>query len=127
MCGIYVSNLKFKEEELKQRLKTIEFRGPDFTGVQQKNSLNFGHLRLSILDLDERANQPMVSGNYTLVFNGEIYNYKDIKDELILLGHSFTTNGDSEVLLRGFIEWGKEVVHKLNGMFAFVIYNTKQV
>ena len=123
MCGIYVSNLKFKEEELKQRLKTIEFRGPDFTGVQQKNSLNFGHLRLSILDLDERANQPMVSGSYTLVFNGEIYNYKDIKDELILLGHSFTTNGDSEVLLKGFIEWGKEVVHKLNGMFAFVIYN----
>ena len=123
MCGIYVSNLKFSEEELKRRLKTIEFRGPDFTGIQQKNGLNFGHLRLSILDLDERANQPMVSGSYTLVFNGEIYNYKDIKDELILLGHYFTTNGDSEVLLRGFIEWGKEVVHKLNGMFAFVIYD----
>jgi len=126
MCGIYASNLTFSEKEIKTKLKTIEFRGPDYTGVLQKDKVSFGHLRLSILDLAERSNQPMVFDNYTMVFNGEIYNFKEIKEELISLGHTFNTTGDSEVLLKGFIEWGKAVVPKLNGMFAFAIYDIKK-
>ena len=124
MCGIYATNLPFSEKEIKEKLKKIDFRGPDFCGVLKKDSLSFGHLRLSILDLDKRSNQPMVFDNYTLVFNGEIYNFKTIREELISLGHKFTTTGDSEVLLKGFVEWGKDVVEKINGMFAFVIYNS---
>jgi len=123
MCGIYVSNFTFTEKEIKTKLKTIEFRGPDYTGVIQKDKLSFGHLRLSILDLEERSNQPMVFDNYTIVFNGEIYNFSEIKKELVTLGYSFNTTGDSEVLLKGYVEWGQAVVPKLNGMFAFAIYD----
>ena len=123
MCGIYTTNLTFSEKEIKTKLSTIEFRGPDYTGVLIQDNVSFGHLRLSILDLEERSNQPMVFDNYTMVFNGEIYNFQDIKKELICLGYTFTTTGDSEVLLKGFIEWGKSVVPKLNGMFAFAVYN----
>lgn len=123
MCGIYATNLTFSESKIKEKLKKIDFRGPDFCGVLKKDNLSFGHLRLSILDLDKRSNQPMVFDNYILVFNGEIYNFKTLREELISLGHKFTTTGDSEVLLKGFIEWGKKVVDKINGMFAFVIYN----
>ena len=105
------------------KLKTIEFRGPDYTGFIQRNKLSFGHLRLSILDLEERSNQPMVYDNYTLVFNGEIYNFSEIKKELVTLGYSFNTTGDTEVLLKGYKEWGQTVVSKLNGMFAFAIHD----
>ena len=123
MCGIYATNIPFTEKEIRVKLKTIEFRGPDYTGVLQKNNLSFGHLRLSILDLDERSNQPMVLDNYTMVFNGEIYNFQDIKDELTSLGNTFNTTGDTEVLLKAYKEWGQAVVPKLNGMFAFVIHD----
>ena len=123
MCGIYASNLTFSEKEIRSKLKTIDFRGPDYTGVLHQDKVSFGHLRLSILDIEERSNQPMVVDNYTLVFNGEIYNFQNIKKELISLGYTFNTTGDTEVLLKGFIEWGKAVVLRLNGMFAFAIYN----
>ena len=123
MCGIYVTNLTFNEKEIRSKLKAIEFRGPDYTGVLKKDKLSFGHLRLSILDLDERSNQPMSLEDYIIVFNGEIYNFHEIKDELISLGHTFNTTGDTEVLLKGYKEWGQAVVPKLNGMFAFAIYD----
>lgn len=123
MCGIYISNIVFSEKEVKTKLKTINFRGPDYMGILQENDLTFGHLRLSILDLDERSNQPMSLEDYIIVFNGEIYNFQEIKEELISLGHTFNTTGDTEVLLKGFIEWGQAVVPKLNGMFAFAIHD----
>jgi len=123
MCGIYVTNIPFSETEIRTKLKTIEFRGPDHTGILQENGLSFGHLRLSILDLDVRSNQPMQMEDYTIVFNGEIYNFQDIKDELTSLGHTFNTTGDTEVLLKAYKEWGQAVVSKLNGMFAFVIHD----
>lgn len=123
MCGIYITNIPFSEKEIRVKLKAIEFRGPDYTGVLQKDELSFGHLRLSILDLDERSNQPMQMEDYTIVFNGEIYNFQAIKEELISLGHTFNTSGDTEVLLKAYQEWGQAAVPKLNGMFAFAIHD----
>ena len=123
MCGIYLTNIPFAEEEVKIKLESIQFRGPDFTGIQKIDDLTFGHLRLSILDLDVRSHQPMQFEEFTIVFNGEIYNFQDIKKELIDLGYAFNTTGDTEVLLKGYKEWGESIVQKLNGMFAFAIYD----
>jgi asparagine synthase (glutamine-hydrolysing) len=123
MCGIYLTNIPFAEDEVKVKLESIQFRGPDYTGVQKVDDLTFGHLRLSILDLDIRSHQPMEFEDFTIVFNGEIYNFQNIKEELLALGYIFKTSGDTEVLLKGFKEWGEAVVPKLNGMFAFAIYN----
>lgn len=123
MCGIYVTNLSIDQDNLKRKLNFISHRGPDFKGYFQKNDLSFGHTRLSILDLDTRSNQPMIHNEFTLVFNGEIYNYKTIRKELEELGEIFSTQGDSEVILIGYKRWGKNVVPKLNGMFAFSIYD----
>lgn len=123
MCGIYLTNIPLKKEKLKIKLEGIAHRGPDFTGIFQQDGLSFGHTRLSILDLDKRSNQPMIHEDYTLVFNGEIYNYKTLKKELVDLGHVFLTQSDSEVLLIGYKQWGKALVSKLNGMFAFSIYD----
>lgn len=84
-----------------------------------------GHRRLSILDLSEHAHQPMCNEteNYWIVFNGEIYNYKTIRSELIELGHHFSSNSDTEVVLKAFIEWGKDCLVRFNGMWSFVIYD----
>jgi asparagine synthase (glutamine-hydrolysing) len=123
MCGIYLTNIAFSEEEVIRKLESIKFRGPDYTGIQKVADLTFGHLRLSILDLDARSNQPMQIEDFTIVFNGEIYNFHDIKTELLDLGYTFDTTGDTEVLLKGFMEWGDDIVPKLNGMFAFAICN----
>lgn len=125
MCGIYLTNIPFESEEVKNKLESISYRGPDFTGISKINNLTFGHLRLSILDLDPRSNQPMLYDDLTIVFNGEIYNYKDVKTELLELGYEFKTESDTEVLLIGYKHWGKEILHKINGMFAFCIYDLK--
>ena len=129
MCGIYITNIPFAEQEIKTKLEAIQFRGPDYTGIQKIDDIIMGHLRLSILDLDVRSHQPMGFENFTIVFNGEIYNFEEIKNDLIALGYAFQTTGDTEVLLKGYKEWGTEIVAKLNGMFAFAIYNsvTKKV
>lgn len=124
MCGIYLTNIPFAPEEVKSKLESIQFRGPDYTGIKEVDDLIFGHLRLSILDLEVRSHQPLQFEEYTIVFNGEIYNYQDIKEELESLGYTFKTTGDTEVLLKGYAVWGHELVPKLNGMFAFAIYNT---
>jgi len=87
--------------------------------------VGLGHRRLSILDLSETGHQPMCdsSQNYWIVYNGEIYNYKELKSELQDLGHQFVSQTDTEVLLNAYIEWGEECLHKLNGMWSFVIYD----
>ena len=125
MCGIYLTNIPFEENLVKEKLDSISFRGPDYTDIKKVNNLTLGHLRLSILDLDARSHQPMIHENLHIVFNGEIYNYKDIKDELLKKGHNFKTESDTEVLLIGYKEWGEGILQKINGMFAFCIYNTK--
>lgn len=82
-----------------------------------------GHLRLAILDLDSRSNQPYSYKGYHISFNGEIYNFIDIKSELRTLGYNFETESDTEVLIKGYAEWGINILSKLNGMFAFAIYD----
>ena len=129
MCGIYVTNKFFSKKQVKDKIEKIKFRGPDYTGIISIDNLIFGHLRLAILDLDTRSNQPMQYNNHTVVFNGEIYNFIEVKEELINNGVTFDTYSDTEVILKGFIFWGTDVIYKLNGMFSFVIYdrNSKQL
>ncbi|MDG1475552.1 MAG: asparagine synthase (glutamine-hydrolyzing) [Vicingaceae bacterium] len=97
----------------------------DINSFTDSSKTVLGHRRLSILDLSEHAHQPMCNEteNYWIVFNGEIYNYKEIRTELIEKGHQFTSNSDTEVVLKAFIEWGKNCLSKFNGMWSFVIYN----
>ena len=121
MCGIYVTNIPYLEEEVESKLKTIYFRGPNNMGIEKIDEVTLGHLRLSILDLEKRSNQPYNFRKYTIVYNGEIYNYKQIQSELVSEGYHFETTSDTEVLIKGFDCWGKEILKKLNGMFAFAI------
>lgn len=123
MCGIYLTNIPIEEETVKSKLESIQFRGPDYLGIQKVFDLTFGHLRLSILDLNVRSHQPMTFEDLVIVFNGEIYNFQEIKTDLIALGYTFDTTSDTEVLLKGYKEWGAALVPKLNGMFAFAIYD----
>jgi asparagine synthase (glutamine-hydrolysing) len=124
MCGIYLTNISVNEDEVFEKLRSIQFRGPDHTGVKQVDKITLGHLRLSIIDLDERSNQPMFYEGLYITFNGEIYNFLDIKAELIGLGYVFKTTSDTEVLICGYKQWGATIVNKINGMFAFCIYDT---
>ena len=112
---------------VKQSLKEMDYRGPDFSQTTTDGFSVLGHNRLSILDLNPRANQPMFSDDkrYSIVFNGEIYNYKILREELIYLGIKFNSTSDTEVLLKGFILYGIDVLKKLRGMFAFVIWDKK--
>ncbi len=123
MCGIYSTNIPYSKAEVNAKLASIAYRGPDYTGVSKVDSVTLGHLRLSILDLDPRSHQPMISESCHIVFNGEVYNYIALKEELTLLGYHFKTQSDTEVLLIGYREWGADLLSKLNGMFAFSIYD----
>lgn len=129
MCGIvgYFSTSGYKDS-LEDKLEIIKHRGPDGKGVfetsDQNITIGLGHVRLSIIDLSENANQPLssVCGNYEIIFNGEIYNYKALKDKY-LKDITLLTTSDTEVLLNLFILKGKDILNELKGMFAFVIYN----
>lgn len=125
MCGIYFNSREIAPNEVIKKLAFLKDRGPDYQGFIYKNSKTFGHTRLSIIDLDERSNQPMVVDSYTIVFNGEIYNYEDIRNELLKKEIKFKTESDTEVLLKGYIHYGEKILDKINGMFSFVIYNKK--
>ena len=133
MCGIlgYYSKRKIeaqKAKTLSSLLNMLFHRGPDAKGeYTDKHKMVFlGHTRLSIIDLDERANQPMKRGSLVIVFNGEIYNYKEIREELKNKGYTFLTNSDTEVLLFAYKEWGKNCLAHLRGMFAFCIYDEEK-
>lgn len=123
MCGFYVSNLTLDVDSLKNKLNLMAHRGPDSSNSLCFDGINFGHVRLSVLDLDNRSNQPFIFDNYVIVYNGEVYNYLDIKKELVDLGHIFITESDTEVILYSYLEWGSKALDKFNGMFAFCIYN----
>ncbi|EAP86963.1 asparagine synthase (glutamine-hydrolyzing) [Croceibacter atlanticus] len=116
--------MNFKNSEIQAKLKSIEFRGPDNYEMKTFNKVKLAHLRLSILDLDSRSNQPFSYKNLSISYNGEIYNFNDLKKELANIGYTFYTESDTEVLLIGYYEWGERVLDKLNGMFAFVIYDS---
>lgn len=130
MCGITgIVNRRAKVDidQLSKMTDRIAHRGPDAEGVfvNENKTCGFGHRRLSILDLSDAANQPMHSkcGNYTLVYNGELYNFKEIKKELVEKGVDFLTSSDTEVVLEAFIAWGPQCVERFNGMFAFAVWN----
>jgi len=130
MCGIvgFISNKK-QEEVLNDMLKILSHRGPDDKGIFIDNLdnryIHLGHNRLAIMDLSENGHQPMVSncGNYIIVFNGEIYNFKDIKKELQKDNILFKSNTDTEVILYAFKKWGINCINKFIGMFAIAIYD----
>lgn len=128
MCGFvgFVSKSNNKEYILKDMLDAIIHRGPDQTGEFINEDVALGFRRLSIIDVAHGA-QPLFNEDKSiaLVFNGEIYNYQDLREELIQRGHIFKTNTDSEVLVHSYEEYKEDMVHKLRGMFAFVIFDIK--
>jgi asparagine synthase (glutamine-hydrolysing) len=126
MCGILGTIPTIEQAIFKKSLNTLTHRGPDDYGIENiNNEITLGHRRLSIVDLSNHGHQPMEdhSQRYSIVFNGEIYNFIEIKKELIQLGYVFQSTSDTEVLLNSFIEWGESCVKKFNGMWAFAIWN----
>lgn len=129
MCGFvgFTNQIADDGQVLGAMMDTIRHRGPDAAGQYIDAEIALGHRRLSIIDVSEQGNQPLYSadGNLVLVFNGEIYNYREIRAELQEQGCIFRTNTDSEVLLHGYAVWGEQLLSRLRGMFAFVIWDKR--
>lgn len=130
MCGItgFVDFTRNSTaESLRSMVCTLNHRGPDDKGTEVVETdyakVGMGQSRLSIIDLSEGGHQPMRLGQLVIVYNGEIYNFQEIKEKLTQLGHSFQSNSDTEVILHAFQEWGDKAVHRFIGMFAFVIFD----
>jgi len=122
MCGIVGFNNK-KTDTLNEMIKSIEHRGPDDFGTFESNECSLGHVRLSIMDLTTQGHQPMIHENLKIVYNGEVYNFKEIRKELIEVGYKFTSDTDTEVILKAYHHWGIKAVHRFIGMFAIAIYD----
>ena len=120
MCGIFGIIGEYEDTKAKKALASLTHRGPDFCGVTQKENLFFAHHRLSILDSHSRSNQPLHVENILLSFNGEIYNFKELKQELTP-SFNFKTHSDSEVIIAAFLKWGVNFVNHLRGMFAIAL------
>lgn len=133
MCGIagFVDFTQQSNEASVQRMAScLQHRGPDgggtyFIGTRQA-AVGLGHRRLSIIDLSETANQPMHFEGLHLIFNGEIYNYEEIRNNLLALGHQFTTHSDTEVILYAWHQWGEKSMEQWRGMFAIALYDEKK-
>ncbi len=115
-----------REPLIQKMLGSISHRGPDATNSLLINQVALGHNRLSILDLSDAANQPMRRGDLVMVFNGEIYNYLEIRKELESFGHRFHTQSDSEVILSSYEQWGAACVQRFVGMWALAIWDTRK-
>lgn len=126
MCGIcgFTGKIEQRENTIQKMTEVITHRGPDSSGFFTDDYISMGFRRLSIIDLDQ-GDQPICNedGSLVLTFNGEIYNYKDLKKELEECGHTFSTSSDSEVLVHAFEQWDEDMFSHLRGMFAFAIYN----
>lgn len=135
MCGIgghiRFDNKKVETEFLEQIGNSIEHRGRDFAGYYVRDNIGLVHRRLAIIDLTPAGNQPMISqnGKYIIVFNGEILNYKELRNELIGKGHNFKSNSDTEVILQSYEEFGLNLLDKIDGMYAFSLidFETKKI
>jgi asparagine synthase (glutamine-hydrolysing) len=130
MCGItgiINKNKRVSKESIQLMTNKLEHRGPDGEGIwfNDKSTVGLGHRRLAIIDLSTTANQPfkMHDDKYIIVFNGEIFNYIELRDELVKLGFSFSTHSDTEVLLTAYIHYGEKCLNKLDGQFAFAIWD----
>lgn len=126
MCGIYGSTIQYSDDTVLAKLDRIRFRGPDFSSYTRNDDVILGHNRLAIIDLDSRSNQPFKYEFLTIVFNGEVYNYQQMKSKLMVKGYKFTTSSDTEVICAAYIEYGEKCLDDFNGMFSFVIYNEKE-
>ena len=128
MCGIYGTTFPYNREVIERKLELMKFRGPNYTGIKEFDvypdiKLTLGHVRLSILDLDARSNQPFVYNNsISIVFNGEVYNYKELTEQY-LSDVTLRTTSDTEVICAMYEKFGMDCVNYLNGMFAYVIYD----
>lgn len=132
MCGItgifhFDKDRKVELQRLKKMTDVIDYRGPDGEGFHVKENLGLGHRRLSIIDLSS-GDQPMHNedGSITLVLNGEIYNYVELKEELAQLGHTFRTTSDTEVVIRAYEQWGIDCQSKFNGMWAIALWDDRK-
>ncbi|MGN2638760.1 asparagine synthase (glutamine-hydrolyzing) [Nocardia takedensis] len=133
MCGItgwvsFASDLTGRQNVLDEMTETMACRGPDGAGTYLRPHAGLGHRRLAIIDLSGGA-QPMTvntpAGEIALVYSGETYNFHELRSELAALGHSFATDSDTEVVLRGYLQWGEALVDHLNGMYAFAIWDQR--
>ncbi|MGB5762825.1 MAG: N-acetylglutaminylglutamine amidotransferase [Sedimenticolaceae bacterium] len=130
MCGICgelrLDGAPVEPGLIGRMLSALERRGPDDEGTWQAGKVAFGHRRLSIIDLSSRSHQPMLDAGLSLVFNGAIYNYRELRAELQGRGHTFVSGGDSEVILKAYREWGVDCPARLHGMFAFAIWDEQR-
>ena len=130
MCGFagFVGEVENREKVLVDMMNTIIHRGPDSEGKFVDGDAALGFRRLSIIDLSEVGDQPLYNEDKSkvLVFNGEIYNYQELRKELVEAGHVFVSNTDSETLLHGYEEWGEKLLDRLRGMYAFAIWDRKK-
>ncbi len=131
MCGIsgIVGKMQtsVNRELLHAMNDAVAHRGPDGAGLFCENEVGLGHRRLSIIDLSDASSQPMfLNDRYVMVYNGEIYNYLEIKEELVAAGYTFKTSGDSEVLLVAYHHWGADCLQRFNGMWSFAIYDREK-
>jgi asparagine synthase (glutamine-hydrolysing) len=126
VCGIagIVGGSTPPTDVLERMASAMVHRGPDADGRWHDDIAGFAFRRLAVIDLDDRSNQPLHFGALHLVFNGEIYNYLELRADLRSRGHRFSTNGDGEVLLHAWAEWGERTLDRVNGMFAFAIWDT---
>ena len=127
MCGVagIISEDKNKISEISYLLKFLKNRGPDSSNILKvSDNLTLGHTRLSIIDIDDRSNQPMITRTKknVIIFNGEIYNFKDLKKNYFN-GFSFRTSSDTEVLIEGIEKYGFDFLYKVRGFYAFAVYN----
>ena len=131
MCGIigviHDEKNKTNKPSFKKITHSMRHRGPDDWGILHDKNFSFGHRRLSIIDLSKNGRQPMsdVEKNIFLTYNGEIYNFQELKRELIQKGHKFQTKSDTEVIIEAYKEWGIDCVKRFNGMFVFGLYDKK--
>ncbi|MBN3038352.1 MAG: asparagine synthase (glutamine-hydrolyzing) [Candidatus Omnitrophica bacterium] len=126
MCG-FVGFVGHHDDRLLERMNArIAHRGPDDVGYFSRDNVNLGHRRLSVLDLSSAGHQPMSNedGTIWLAYNGEIYNFRQLREILLKKGHKFKSRSDTETIIHGYEEWGIEIIKKLNGMFAFAIYDS---
>jgi asparagine synthase (glutamine-hydrolysing) len=128
MCGISIiidrSNSKINQSLLQSVNDKVAHRGPDDSGFHHGSNFAFGHRRLSILDLSQAGHQPMQRNHLCITYNGEIYNYIELREELIGLGYSFNSTSDTEVILAAYEQWGVDAFTKFNGMWAFAIHDS---
>ncbi|MFM8744640.1 MAG: asparagine synthetase B family protein, partial [Cytophagales bacterium] len=126
MCGIFGFENRISKPDLHQYQSVLKHRGPDGIGFFQDDFISFIHWRLSIIDLSNQAAQPFFYRNWVLIFNGEIYNFKRIAKILTSYGYRFSTQSDSEVLIKAFDCWREKAVDYFIGMFAFAIYDQQR-